>query len=302
MHRAYTIARYTFLESVLQPIFALLISLGGAIIIIFGVLPFFTLGEDTKMYKSVALDVILLLVLMGTLFAASKSIYEEIEDRTMLTLMSKPVRRWEVMVGKYLGIILSAALGVAILGLVLTLGVWMRVPNDYYLNSSSLDDIIRGHIHDYRWMHMMGLFPQLVLTWLQISVLAAVSVALSTRFSLIVNLPAVILIYFAGNLTRFLYPISTGPLADKPPLVKGLAWLVSLVLPYLETFDLKQWTVMSVIKLPNASTAVEGGSIELSRIWGHVAIAGLYAIAYATFALCAGMWSFQSRELGGGEG
>ena len=70
------------------------------------------------MFKSVGLDVILLLVLLATLFATSKSIYEEIEDRTMLTLMSKPVRRWEVMLGKYLGIILAAALGVAILGLV----------------------------------------------------------------------------------------------------------------------------------------------------------------------------------------
>ena len=29
--------------------------------------------------------------------------------------------------------------------------------------------------------------------------------------------------------------------------------------------------------------------------------AGANAAAYATFALCAGMWSFQNRELGGGE-
>ena len=86
-------------------------ALGAAILIIFGLLPFFTLGEDTVMYKSVALDVILLLVLIATLFATSKSIYEEIEDRTMLTLMSKPVRKWEVLVGKYLGIIAGGAAG-----------------------------------------------------------------------------------------------------------------------------------------------------------------------------------------------
>jgi len=84
------------------------------IIIVFGLLPFFTLGEDTVMYKSVALDVVLLFVLIITLFATSKSIFDEIEDRTMLTLMSKPVRKWEVLVGKYLGIILSALLAVTI--------------------------------------------------------------------------------------------------------------------------------------------------------------------------------------------
>ncbi len=117
MYRTLVIIRYTFLEAVLQPIYSLLLTLGAAILFIFGLLPFFTLGEDTKMFKSVALDVILLLVLLATLFATSKSIYEEIEDRTMLTLMSKPVRRWEVMLGKYLGIILPRRrLGVFVSG------------------------------------------------------------------------------------------------------------------------------------------------------------------------------------------
>src|SRR5688572_32637445 len=89
MYRTFVILRHTFREAIVQPIFSLLLVFGAAIIIIFGVLPFFTLGEDTTMFKSVALDVVLLLVLIATLFATSKSIYEEIEDRTMLTLMSK---------------------------------------------------------------------------------------------------------------------------------------------------------------------------------------------------------------------
>ena len=38
--------------------------------------------------------------------------------------------------------------------------------------------------------------------------LAAIGVALSTRFSLVVNLPVVIIIYIAGNLTRFLFPLN----------------------------------------------------------------------------------------------
>ena len=99
MYRTFVILRHTFLETVVQPIYTLLITVGIGILAIFGMLPFFTLGEDTVMFKSVGLDVILLLVLIATLFATSKSIFEEIEDRTMLTLMSKPVRRWEVLVG-----------------------------------------------------------------------------------------------------------------------------------------------------------------------------------------------------------
>src|ERR1700722_17773763 len=128
MYRTSVIVFHTFREALVQPIFSLLLALGVAILLIFGVLPFFTLGEDTTMYKSVGLDVVLLFVLIATLFATSKSIFDEIEDRTILTLMRKPVQKWEVIVGKYLGIILSAALAVAILGIVLIACTCFRIP------------------------------------------------------------------------------------------------------------------------------------------------------------------------------
>src|SRR5260221_7014885 len=141
MDRTLVIIRHTFREAIVQPIYSLLLGLGAAILIIFSMLPFFTLGEDTVMFMSVGLDVILLLVLIATLFATSKSIYDEIEDRTMLTLMSKPVQRWEVLVGKYLGIVLAALLAVAVLGLVLGLGTGKRVPGGFLVPGSSLADL-----------------------------------------------------------------------------------------------------------------------------------------------------------------
>src|SRR5215207_6738922 len=211
MYRTFVIVRHTFRESIVQPIYALLIALGVGVLGIFAFLPFFTLGEDTVMFKSVGLDVILLIVLIVTLFATSRSIYEEIEDRTMLTLMSKPVRRWEVLVGKYLGIVLSALLAIAVLGAILILCTWARLPGDYQLRPKSIDPRELRQIFEMRLMMTMGLVPSLLLMWLQISVLAAIGVALSTRFSLVVNLPVVIILYIAGNLTRFLFPLDTGP-------------------------------------------------------------------------------------------
>src|SRR5438034_7241012 len=237
MYRTFVILRHTFLEAILQPIYSLLLAVGAAILIIFSLLPFFTLGEDAVMYKSVALDVILILVLIATLFATSKSIYEEIEDRTMLTLMSKPVRKWEVLIGKYLGIVLAALVAVALLGAVLVLCTWWRVPADYMLHPRSLDDREARQAFEYQLMHISGLFPSLLLLWMQIAVLAAVSVAVSTRVPLVVNLPVVILLYIAGNLTRFLFPIVFSsndrgtPLADRSIVTKVLAYLTSLVLP-----------------------------------------------------------------------
>ena len=297
MYRTSVIIRHTFLEAIVQPIYALLLALGGVILCIFGLLPFFTLGEDTIMYKSVGLDVILLLVLIVTLFATSRSIFEEIEDRTMLTLMSKPVRKWEVLVGKYLGICLSALLAIVVLGGILILCTYLRLPGDYQLRTHSIDESEVRQVYEMRLMNIVGLLPSLFLMWLQISVLAAIGVALSTRFSLVVNLPVVIILYIAGNLTRFLFP-QTG----RGAISRIFVYLLSLILPYLETFDLRQKTVYSTIKLAGTMYASDPRGVSLGEIWGYTAVATLYAICYAAFALAIGMWLFQGRELGGAEG
>jgi ABC-type transport system involved in multi-copper enzyme maturation permease subunit len=297
MYRLFVIARHTFFEAVVQPIYSLLLALGAGILIIFGMLPFFTLGEDTVMYKSVSLDVILLFVLISTLFATSRSIYEEIEDRTMLTLMSKPVRRWEVLVGKYLGIIMAALLAVAALGAVLMLATYLRIPTDYLLRATTLDDREARQLADWRLMHLTGLVPSLVLVWFQVSVLAAIGVALSTRFSLVVNLPTVIILYVAGNLTRFLFPLE-----GRSGVVKVFAEAISSVLPFLRVFDLRDKTVYSPIKLAGTMFEQNPAATELHKIWIYVGIAAAYGIAYVVFALSAGMWSFRTRELGGAEG
>lgn len=325
MYRTFVITRHTFREAVAQPIYALLICLGVVILAIFAVLPFFTLGEDAVMYKAVALDVILLPVLIATLFATSKSIFEEIEDRTMLTLMSKPVRRWEVLIGKYFGIILSAALAIAVLGLVLLLCVWFRVPGDYQLNTRSVDEAEIRMIFDYRMMHVAGLIPSLVATWLQVSVLAAIGVALSTRFSLVVNLPVVILVYIAGNLSRFIDAALQQPataaqaaemshgagVAQKSVLIRGFAEIIQTALPYLSLFDIRDKSVYAKVKwsesflglkLPKSGFAADINAVWLSSIWADAGWSLVYAACYATAALALGMLLFKSRELGGAEG
>jgi ABC-type transport system involved in multi-copper enzyme maturation permease subunit len=301
MYRTLVILRHTFREAIVQPIYTLLLVLGAAVLIVFGLLPFFTLGEDTTMFKSVGLDIVLLFVLIATLFATSKSVFDEIEDRTMLTLMSKPLYKWEVLVGKYLGIILAALLAVIVLGAILALGTWYRIPGDYLIRNT-LDDREIRRLLNLRLMHITSLLPSLMQIWLQISALAAVGVAISTRVSLVVNLPVVILIYIAGNLTRFLYPITGkfAPLGDRSWLVKGPAYLVSIVLPYLEAFDIRPLAIHRPLAAFGFET--DPNSVPLSIIVTYLSISTAYAIAYAIFALSVGMWLFQSRELGGAEG
>jgi ABC-type transport system involved in multi-copper enzyme maturation permease subunit len=300
MYRLSVILRHTFVEAVTQPIYPLVLLIGAAILGIFTFLPFFTLGDDTRMFKSVSIDVILLLVLIVTLLATSKSIYEEIEDRTMLTLMSKPVARWEVLVGKYLGLIAAAGLAVIVLGIVLLAGVYQRVPGDYLISTRSLYAAEAARAWDYRRMHMSGVYPSLALIWMQVSVLAAISVAISTRLSLVVNLPLVIIVYLAGNLTRFIPSLLDDP--KRGILTKTVGWIGETIFPFLSVFDLRHLTVFKTIRLPGSVFAMDDDGIFASQMWIGTGAAAGYAVLYVTAALSLGLLLFRSRELGGAEG
>jgi hypothetical protein len=75
-----------------------------------------------------------------------------------------------------------------------------------------------------------------------------------------------------------------------------------VILPYLESFDLRSLTVYAKIRLPGTQFAEDPNGVFYGQIWLYLAIAAIYAICYVTFALAAGMWLFQTRELGGAEG
>jgi ABC-type Na+ efflux pump permease subunit len=298
MYRTLVILRHTFVAAVAQPVFLLVTLLGIALIGIYAMLPFFTLGDDTRMYKSVCLDVVLLLTLVATLLGTSRCIYDEIEDRTMLTLMSKPVSRLQVLLGKYLGLIAAAGLMVLLMGAALAFCVAERIPSDYLLNRGSLYDEIRRQISDRQSFHLAGLYPGLVLVWLQVSVLAAISVAISTRFALVVNLPVVILIYLAGNLTKFLGTA----VDDRGPIARAFGWVVQTVFPYLAAFDLRDLTVFSDVKIAGTMFENAPKSVTASEIWSMTAMSGAYAVCFIVAAMCVGLLMFRDRELGGSEG
>jgi ABC-type transport system involved in multi-copper enzyme maturation permease subunit len=297
MYRTWVITRHTFFEAISQPIYSLLLGFGAAILIVFMFLPFFTLGEDTVMFKSVGIDVILLLVLLATLFATSRSIHEEIEDRTMLTLMSKSVSRLEVLLGKYFGLIGSSLLGIVLLGALLCWCTWYRIPGDYMINYRSIDDREVQGLMQLRQQHLSGLYPTLLLMWLQVSVLAAISVVISTRFSLVVNLPVVILLYIAGNLARFI----DEAVADRWLPVRLAGKAIESVLPFLAVFDIKRYAIYGQIGL-TSNDASGGSGYASSFIWSNAGLASLYAVFYVAFAMAIGMLIFRNRELGGNEG
>src|SRR5207302_799209 len=70
----------------------------------------FTFGEDYIMVKELGFDIIMMNAAALGVLAAAMSITEEIEGRTAVTLMSKPVSRRQFLLGKFVGIFLCCLL------------------------------------------------------------------------------------------------------------------------------------------------------------------------------------------------
>ncbi|MGH7226251.1 MAG: ABC transporter permease subunit, partial [Gemmataceae bacterium] len=110
------IALAAFREGVRQPMFWLLFTIAFAALTIAPFIPYFTFGEDHLVVREIGYDTILLLAAVFGALAASMSIGEEIEGRTAVTVMSKPVSRRHFLIGKFVGIILAAGVLFALLG------------------------------------------------------------------------------------------------------------------------------------------------------------------------------------------
>ncbi len=108
---ALTIARTTFIESVRQPVYFILIALNG-IFHFFNTasvgyaLEYSSSGElsnDNKLLLDIGLANVLFCGALLAGFVATSAISREIEQRTLLTIVSKPVPRVSVVLGKFAG-------------------------------------------------------------------------------------------------------------------------------------------------------------------------------------------------------
>src|SRR5688572_13340848 len=104
-----TIAKNTFVESVRQPIYFVLIVLGGIMQVLNTWGAAYSMGctdtAEVSGYNQVLLDIGLATIFVcGMLlaaFIATAVISREIERKTVLTVVSKPISRTAVVLGKY---------------------------------------------------------------------------------------------------------------------------------------------------------------------------------------------------------
>lgn len=112
LQQLYAIFKNTFLESIRQPIYLIMIGIGVLALVLNLNMSAFTLDDDNKFLIDMGMATIFLCALLIAAFVATSVLTLEIENRTVLTVVSKPVGRPLFILGKYLGV--SAAVLVAV--------------------------------------------------------------------------------------------------------------------------------------------------------------------------------------------
>ncbi len=270
--RSITVALGTFQESIRQPAFYALLVLGVVLLIFSYVMPTFQLERgEVKFVRDIGLGTYALCILLLGIFSAANLITTEIENKTAMTVMSKPVRRYEFVVGKYLGIVLS----VLFLALLLTAAFVAVI-----LGKLVGGDIVWVGTNPYQAFlpEVTVILPGLLVGLLQALILVAVSVALSIRLPMILNVSISFALYVIASIS--------GPLMDylvrEQSTLATLAKGVYYVLPNLRN----NTEVFSAIGLGKAVPSA------------LLAWAAVYSAIYIVGALAVAVFLFQDRELG----
>jgi len=211
--RISAVALNTFRESVRDKVLLTLIVFALVVMGSARVIQPLALGEEVKVIKDLGLSAITLFCVIISILVGGRLVYKEVEKRTIYIVLAKPVRRWEFVLGKYIG--LMAVLVVSLM--VMTVAF-------------------------FAIMLVMGIRVQLYLllavltTFFQLVVVTAVAVLCSTFSTPITGAVFTFAVYFVGHLTRDLKLLAA---MSPSVVVKVVSQFLYYLLPNLSNFNLR---------------------------------------------------------------
>ena len=268
--RVWALALSTAKNEMAQPLYLLLLAIGLFGVLLFGIYPFNTLGDDIRLLKDSGVTLIMVLGMMQAVWSAGTTVSDEIEGRTALTVLSKPVSRRSFILGKYAGIMLAVLVLFVIIAAVLLVVISYKPIYDARETTRAATTWQNGH------EEIMTTIPVLGLYFMQTMAIGAVAVALATRLPLLTNFIMCFVIYVIGNLTSPLVASTEG----NNELVGFVGKLIAVVVPNLNVF--------------NVQSAVDAGNpIPMIYLAGSFNYLVCFAIAVWMLA----MLLFEDRDL-----
>lgn len=318
-----SIVRTTFLETIRQPIYGVLMWVAVGLLLLNPSIAAFSLesGKDNKIMQDVGLSTLLLFGLLASVFSASSVITREIESFTVLTVVSKPVSRPLFIFGKFFGVAAALLLAYYFLTIVFLMTVRHGVMES---NADKFDmPIITLGVGALAISVIVSTFGNYVYGWHFMTALIAWITPLATfalGIALFYNrewkpqspiddfgdmqiLYAVVLIFMAVLiLSAFAVALSTRfPQVITLLLCCGI-FVLGLLSDYFFGLHTQEGPLykLAYAALPNFQFFWVGDALTegLTITGAHVALVTSYAMLYCFGILGLGVAMFQTREVG----
>ena len=132
MTNVWTIAWATYREITSRPLYFVTLAAFALLIFCSSFLTQFSFYMETQMVREMGMASLVLWGFLITVLLTGVIVTQELEDRTAVTLLTKPVRRSAFLLGKYFGLVFSVSAGLVVLAGVLFYTLWWMAKGDLF--------------------------------------------------------------------------------------------------------------------------------------------------------------------------
>ena len=245
----------------------------------------FSFQQEFQILKDVSLGAISIFTSLLAIVATARLLPQDMEDRTVYTILAKPVPRLEYVLGKIAGVLLLLAISTLVMAAAFLLVLYMREQAIVHATLPQMSGVPPDQVADALRVirssaFNVNVFPGIVIIYLKACLLAALTLFVSTfATSNIFTIVVMAFIYFIGHLQAtareyWLEGHSSGV------VTRVFLAVVALFFPDLQAFNL-------------VDDIVAGTAISLA-VFAKTAVLGVfYTVIYTLLAA----FVFYGKEL-----
>ncbi len=285
IRRVGTIATNTLTELTRQKVFYVLLIFALVLIGSSVFMARFTFQQEFQILKDVSLGTMSIFGSLLAIIASARLISQDIEDRTIYTILAKPVPRFEYVLGKLFGVLLLLAISIALMTVLFAAVLYFREQAVLSETTREMSRAPQEQLNDaLDAVRAAGLnvdvFTGVAVIFLKACLLAALTLLVSTFATTnIFTTVVMVFVYLIGHLQAtareyWLQQQGAGWLA------RGFLAVIALIFPDLQAFNL-------------VDQIVAGVAIPLAIFTKTALLGGFYIVIYTLGAI----FVFYGKEL-----
>jgi Cu-processing system permease protein len=305
VERLYAIAINTFREAVRDKVLYGVLGFGCAVLFFTLAIAELSLNEQARVVEDVGLASISLFSVVVSVFLGSSLLYKEIERKTLYVILPKPISRHEFLLGKYLGIVLTALVFVGIMGALqlwigavqagadgikallvllglpalLGLALWKARDRTAVLVPFALVALaVSAWLASQTEARLQPVLAQLLLTMIEVLVLTSVALLFSSFSTPFLTGVFTLGIWLAGRAADDMALLKAKQVGET---LRRVMHFMAEILPNLQLY------------VPSRALLSGEGKVPL---WTYVAHSSTYGLLYATFLLVVAALIFRRRD------